>query len=105
MDYSLLLIKVNWAKFSVDNNIGMEEIYKWFFNSYQIVPALREPGYFYHMAIIDYLQIWNVVKFGEYILKPIYKDSDISAKPPKEYAERFIKKVGTLYLFGNTDQE
>lgn len=82
MDYSLLLIKVNWAKYTVDHNISMDQIKTWFFNDYQIIPVLKEPGYYYHMAIIDYLQLWNSKKFLESIFKPIVKDPDISSKAP-----------------------
>jgi hypothetical protein len=45
---------------------------------------MSEDGmYLYHMGIIDYLQDFNLSKYGENKLKSIYKDGDeISSVPP-----------------------
>lgn len=53
---------------------------------------MSEDGMFlYHMAIIDYLQDFNLSKYGENKFKSIYKDGDlISAVPPDQYSLRFI---------------
>jgi hypothetical protein len=53
---------------------------------------MSEDGmYLYHMGIIDYLQDFNLQKYGENKLKSIYSDGEmISAVPPDRYSMRFI---------------
>jgi hypothetical protein len=53
--------------------------------------------FIYHVAIIDYLQVWNLNKKGERVLKQmIGKDGDkISVCEPFMYANRFRQFVET----------
>jgi 1-phosphatidylinositol-4-phosphate 5-kinase len=47
----------------------------------------------YHIAIIDYLQLWNVAKMSERFYKEKIKKCDgamLSAIKPEEYSERFL---------------
>ena len=56
LDYSLLVFKVNWAQYGIDNNISEQEYLRTLFiNPLYFVPSIKEPGIYYHMAIIDYL--------------------------------------------------
>lgn len=58
-------------------------------------------GVYYHLAIIDYLQEWNSEKIIEQNAKKVLKRNralDTSAKPPDEYAQRFIDKVANAII-------
>lgn len=49
--------------------------------------------YIYHIAIIDYLQEYNLDKKGEHFAKSIFRGSgaEISAVPPDRYMKRYIE--------------
>lgn len=49
--------------------------------------------YIYHIAIIDYLQEYNLDKKGEHFVKSIFRGngSEISAVPPDRYMKRYIE--------------
>ena len=93
LDYSLLVIKANWALFGIDN--GMDELTyleNLFINPLYYVRSQKEPGIYYHIAIIDYLQEWNIQKISESNYKKIKNkkfNADISAVDPITYANRF----------------
>ena len=47
--------------------------------------------FLYHIGIIDYLQDFNIEKYGENKFKSIISDGDmISAVPPIKYCKRFF---------------
>ncbi|CAD8084249.1 unnamed protein product [Paramecium primaurelia] len=100
MDYSLLIIKMNWSTFS-QNNLQMDinnqyQISKLFNSQLSCIPSIKEKGVYYHIAIIDYLQEWNAEKKIEQVTKKAINvkiDLDTSAQNPSEYAKRFIEKV------------
>ncbi|CAD8115621.1 unnamed protein product [Paramecium sonneborni] len=92
MDYSLLIIKMNWSFYSKDE----KDIPSFFNSKLSCIPSVKEKGIYYHIAIIDYLQIWNAEKKIEQVTKlaiNVNKDLDISAKNPQEYTKRFIEKL------------
>ena len=48
--------------------------------------------FMYHLGIIDYLQDFNMDKWGENKLKSVISDGQmISAIPPRQYCLRFYK--------------
>lgn len=49
--------------------------------------------YIYHLAIIDYLQEYNLDKKGEHFAKTIFRGrgAEISAVPPDRYVKRFVE--------------
>mmetsp|Transcript_31619 Transcript_31619/g.36095 ORF Transcript_31619/g.36095 Transcript_31619/m.36095 type:complete len:159 (+) Transcript_31619:1964-2440(+) len=49
--------------------------------------------YIYHVAIIDYLQNYNLDKKMEHLVKTILRGrkSEISAVPPERYSKRYIE--------------
>lgn len=54
----------------------------------------EEPGIYYHVGIVDYLQPYTWGKFFEKVTKKITKANinlDTSSQDPKYYSERFIK--------------
>lgn len=56
MDYSLLVMKINWAGYAIDNDQEEEYIIRdKFIHSFQAMSCINEPGIYYHIAIIDYL--------------------------------------------------
>ncbi|KRX00482.1 hypothetical protein PPERSA_03215 [Pseudocohnilembus persalinus] len=97
MDYSLLVLKVNWRKYAEDFEVNeRNEIAKRFQNIFQCFPSKLEPGVYYQISIIDYLQVWNQKKKAEKNIKGIKKlnlNSDVSAQNPSFYGDRFIKKI------------
>ena len=56
---------------------------------------------FYHIGIIDYLQVWNIQKKGEAFLKTNLKGWDkynISAVEPVYYQKRFFDFIANNVL-------
>lgn len=54
------------------------------------------------MGIIDYLGEWNLQKIGEAVGKKFKahftrQDTNFSAKPPGEYADRFLSKIKSIF--------
>lgn len=52
----------------------------------------------YHLGIIDYLQLWNLSKTTERVVKSLFNRQNyhtISAVSPKEYSERFNRFMKT----------
>ena len=97
MDYSLLLVKVNWGAYCNDNNSAEEDIIdELFSNPINAIPSTNEKGVYYQMAIIDYLQDWNNSKAVENFAKKIKNldiNADISAFRPPDYSKRFIREI------------
>ena len=74
----------------------MEDIFQKFNKELDIMESIKEEGIYYHIGIIDYLQIWNVQKNLEQNTKKILNldtNLDTSSQNPKVYAERFIKEI------------
>ncbi|CAD8186384.1 unnamed protein product [Paramecium octaurelia] len=94
MDYSLLIIKMNWSPYSQRN--PQMDMSKFFNSELCCIPSIKEQGVYYHIAIIDYLQEWNAEKFIEQVTKKAINvkiDLDTSAQNPQEYTKRFIEKI------------
>ncbi|CAD8107781.1 unnamed protein product [Paramecium primaurelia] len=104
MDYSLLIIKMDWYTYSQNNpHIREEEIPNYFSSDLFCIPCINdfERGIYYHIAIIDYLQEWNAQKIIEkHTKKAIHANIalDTSAQNPEDYAKRFIEKVAYAIL-------
>ena len=60
MDYSLLIMKINWDKHNFDEKIEISEVYQRFSSNLNIIESTKEHGIYYHIAIIDYLQEFNL---------------------------------------------
>ena len=94
IDYSLLVIRVNKGvieeeDFDKDCNNFKQVVLN---NEFFSIPSISEPDIFYHIAIIDYLQKYNIKKimekYGKKFIK-MNKDLDTSSQNPRIYAERF----------------
>ncbi|CAK87310.1 unnamed protein product (macronuclear) [Paramecium tetraurelia] len=96
MDYSLLIIKMNWSSYlQIQPQIDFQ-IFKFFNSELSCIPSIKEQGVYYHIAIIDYLQEWNAEKRIEQVTKKALNvkiDLDTSAQNPQEYTKRFIEKI------------
>ncbi len=55
IDYSLIVFKINWIKYTIDNDCDMDQVFKKFNSDLNIIPSEKEPGIYYHIGIIDYL--------------------------------------------------
>ncbi|CAD8195769.1 unnamed protein product [Paramecium octaurelia] len=104
MDYSLLIIKMDWYTYSQNNpHIREEEIPNYFSSDLLCIPSINatENGIYYHIAIIDYLQEWNAQKIIEkHTKKAIHVNIalDTSAQNPDDYSKRFIEKVAYVII-------
>ncbi|CAD8154098.1 unnamed protein product [Paramecium pentaurelia] len=66
IDYSLLVMIIDW-------NQKEEELQKYLDGQkLNIIPSIKEKGIYYHLAIIDFLQQWNVNKSLERKTKKDY---------------------------------
>ncbi|CAK79748.1 unnamed protein product (macronuclear) [Paramecium tetraurelia] len=90
IDYSLLVMIIDW-------NQKEEELQKYLDGQQiNVIPSIKEKGIYYHIAIIDYLQRWNVNKSLERKTKKIIKMNmqlDTSAQEPNIYGKRFQEKL------------
>jgi 1-phosphatidylinositol-4-phosphate 5-kinase len=48
------------------------------------------------MSTIDILTAYNTVKKIEHATKAFFLSKDVSCVPPKPYADRFIKYMGSI---------
>ena len=96
IDYSLLVFKINKKKYyetepeENDNNLCCQTLQ----NNLFCLKSDKEEGIFYHIGIVDYLQLYNCNKFCEKVGKRIIEfDSklDTSSQDSKTYATRFMK--------------
>ena len=71
MDYSLLVMKVNWEEIAFFKNKKLEDVLPKGSNAFEILPCETEIGIFYHFAIIDYLQTYTALKNAENFLKKV----------------------------------
>ena len=62
MDYSLLIMKINWDQAAFFNKSSIREVIPRGSNPFEVVPSEVEEGVYYHFTIIDYLQTWNVFR-------------------------------------------
>lgn len=62
IDYSLIVFKINWSKYSIDTGIEIDDALKCFHTSLNAIESTKEVGVYYHLGIIDYLQEWNMQK-------------------------------------------
>lgn len=57
IDYSLLVMKVNWKQYGKDKNISKDEYekeMKHLENELMIQESILEEGIYYHIGLIDY---------------------------------------------------
>ncbi|KAL4506845.1 hypothetical protein ABPG72_001266 [Tetrahymena utriculariae] len=96
IDYSLIVFKINWIKYSIDTQVEIQDILTKFHSDLNIIESTKEVGIYYHIGIIDYLQEWNVQKNLEQNTKKILNlngNLDTSAQNQKIYADRFINEI------------
>jgi len=84
IDYSLLVVRVNWSNPPRDQH---------FWGQYMRIPSKLNQNEFYHIGIIDYLQTWDLQKKGEQWWKKIIGKKDISAQEPKKYQQRYMNFI------------
>ncbi|CAK64178.1 unnamed protein product (macronuclear) [Paramecium tetraurelia] len=97
IDYSLLVMIIDWNQKEEDLQKHLDG------QKMNIIPSIKEKGVlfivnqiYYHIAIIDYLQQWNVNKSLERKTKKIIKMNiqlDTSAQEPDIYGKRFQEKL------------
>ncbi|CAD8072993.1 unnamed protein product [Paramecium primaurelia] len=90
IDYSLLIMIIDWnqKETQLQKYLDGQQI--------NIIPSIKEKGIYYHIAIIDYLQQWNVNKSLERKTKKIITMNmqlDTSAQEPNIYGKRFQDKL------------
>ena len=96
MDYSLLVYKIDHYNFLKDLNSEeekKEKIILFAKEKFKIIPSIKEEGIFYHIAIIDYMQIYSFRKSLEKVSKKFFNlniNLDTSSQDPNKYAERFL---------------
>ncbi|KAM3147767.1 hypothetical protein pb186bvf_000095 [Paramecium bursaria] len=95
MDYSLLVIKIDWGQYKYNEKVDEQNIQERFSSDLYRIKSTLEKGIYYHIGIIDYLQEWNAQKKiereGKIFLKG--KQVGVSAVEPGEYSRRFIEQV------------
>ena len=87
VDYSLLVVKVKWARPPLNPE---------FWGVLQRMPAVghgAQEGVYYHIGIIDILQRWDIQKNVEKWWKKLLGKKDISAEGPKKYQTRFVHYI------------
>jgi len=109
---SVNLIDYSFMVFVVNKQQAYQEIdsSKDFTASKQLgsMENINEPGLYYNMGIIDYLQPFNLQKRMERLLKRIKKldrNLDTSSQHPEYYSERFIKFIEGLVDFKSLGTE
>ena len=91
MDYSLLLVIENKSRRNdLNTSVGDDDIEQkdCMQQKHEFVSGNR----IYHVAIIDYLQEWNLNKMSERLMKTVIlmKDGEqLSAIEPEQYGRRF----------------
>ena len=107
MDYSLILMKINRnamerKKTETFGNLPPDIVYTDYFkNPLHSIMSIEEPGVYYHIGIIDYLQLWDIKKKLEKNTKILFKfdkNLDVSAQEPTKYSERFIDFIRKIIL-------
>lgn len=101
MDYSLLVIKVNWKLIAFSKNRPLSEVFPKQTNYLERVVSEAEEGIYYHFGIIDYLQEWNVGKrterFWKKILTREFENSIVTAEEPHIYSSRLIDFIEAIF--------
>ena len=87
IDYSLLVVKVNWI-LPPKNPL--------FWGYYQRIQSSVNHHEYYHIGVIDYLQQWDLQKKGEKWWKKLIGKKGISAQEPKKYQHRFVTFVSEI---------
>ena len=86
--------KSHSRKFTTKSEDIVEKMNKGFFfdgTRHRFISYSQE--YIYHIAIIDYLQLYNLDKKSEHFFKTIFRGSgaEISSVPPDRYMKRYIE--------------
>ncbi|EGR32350.1 phosphatidylinositol-4-phosphate 5-kinase family protein, putative [Ichthyophthirius multifiliis] len=91
VDYSLLVIKLDYKQYRIDNIRNNQQI----FTSYNCLRDDRKNGIYYHLGIIDYLQEYNYIKRIEHNYKKVRygQQADASIQEPNYYSNRFINQI------------
>jgi len=94
IDYSLMIFLVNKDQYRREHgNLEDEFITK---NHLASLENTRDPGFFYNVGIVDYLQPYNFQKAFEKVMKKVKKLNfrlDTSSQEPVFYSERFLDFV------------
>lgn len=99
IDYSLMVFKIDWLTYMKEKFKGasVRDYMHLHQNLEQgIFISDKEYGIYYHIGIIDYLQIYNFQKKLEKLGKQILNLSlnlDTSSQNPRIYSQRFINFV------------
>lgn len=75
-------MKVDWKQYGEKEGVNIADIKSRLPNILSCMKSIEEDGIYYHFAIIDYLQEWNVKKGVERATKKLIKmkpDLDTSA--------------------------
>jgi hypothetical protein len=94
IDYSLLVMKVRW--------LGEPEC-PYFWGPLQQLPSTKWEGIYYHIALIDISQKWDITKKGEQWWKRILGKKDTSAQQPSTYQARFMKFIREITTHEETE--
>jgi len=62
--------------------------------------------YIYHIAIIDYLQVYNWDKRSEHYAKTIFRgrNAEISSVPPNRYMKRYVEFMGNEVIINDKNR-
>lgn len=73
IDYSLLIIKINWDRIQEETGKAIDPIIANSSNPFRIVPSETERGVYYHFALIDYLHTWTIGKQTSRFFKRFFR--------------------------------
>lgn len=96
IDYSLLVFKIKKEiKKENEKQVIKSSVFSNFFDkekfNYKILKSTLEDGVYYHISIIDYLQLYDIPKWVENKVKTIANpNGDPSSQDPKYYQTRFM---------------
>jgi len=94
IDYSLMVFCVNKKKYWEDNGRNAPDHTAK--NPLASAENELEPGYYYNIGIVDYLQPYNCNKMTERMFKRLRRldpNLDTSTQPPQIYSDRFVSWV------------
>lgn len=101
MDYSLLVMKVNWEEVAFFKKKKVDEVVPYDNNIFEIRPSETEIGIHYHFTIIDYLQTYTALKNAENFFKKMivreFTESVVTAEEPSIYAHRLEKFLEVIF--------
>ena len=94
IDYSLLVMKVQWLQEPEDCS---------FWGPLQRFPSNNQENSYYHVSLIDVTQKWDRGKKGENWWKRMMGKKDTSAQQPSIYQARFMHFMRQITTFELTE--